>query len=710
MREEAQGEIFMKITTEKSADIDWKPKNIDIDLANINFEIDALQNELINKYLRQDKRFLTAWFTNFTPLFIQFIKDKVHLGEPITISIMGQTRCQPKGSKLLMANGEWKNIEDVKIGDRVISPQQDDSILFSNVIEVNKGHSKNNYLVMDKIRKKPLYFCSENHKIPFNFPSKIKRCLLPNGKRANGIIKWKIIHLTPNNFMELSELYVQSRSITSFLSPEIKYFEERKNPNIEPYSLGMYIGDGFYSSTKLKENKNWECNQLGITTSNKKIIKHISQFYKPMYKLKGKGCDTYKYSAKSNFFKQIGLLGYKGKKANKKFIPKECLLADINYRKKLLAGLIDSDGTLEKNIWVICSVSKQLSEDIKFLVNSLGGQANIIKNKIKKGIYKGKVYYKIYTILHTKLPLISKNKIRKINKFNRKNQNSIVIFIKKTKPSKVFGITIDSPSQWYVTDNFMVTHNSGKSTSAITVAGLIMEARRRLMDTEHILENEYKLLEVLKNNKITQFGDAFVIDESKQAVYGVGSTARKFKLSDIQNIIAVNNISTLWLRPDGWSFDNSQYGLRAFGRGQFYKDGTLCPVRINKFMLYNLQESSAGGSLPLGMIYLPHFEDILKNGKQLWKDYSQKKQNWVDDEQHGEADTMMTQAFSVAEKIYTYPRFQLLKSGSQKKTFIATALGSEATTGETKQIYEIIKLLENGFTLQEIKDFNKPRQ
>src|SRR3990170_3358460 len=70
----------------------WKTKFIDLDITEIVFDLDALQAELLNRYLRQDKNFLRAYYTNYTNLFFQFIKDKVRLGEPTTLSLMGQTR------------------------------------------------------------------------------------------------------------------------------------------------------------------------------------------------------------------------------------------------------------------------------------------------------------------------------------------------------------------------------------------------------------------------------------------------------------------------------------------------------------------------------------------------------------------------------------------------------------------------------------------
>lgn len=244
----------------------------------------------------------------------------------------------------------------------------------------------------------------------------------------------------------------------------------------------------------------------------------------------------------------------------------------------------------------------------------------------------------------------------------------------------------------------------GKSTSAITVAGLIMEAKGKLMSADKICENEFAFIEDLKKS---EFGDCYVIDESKQAVFGVGSMAKKFKLQDVQNIIAVNNISTIWLKPDKWSFEGSQYGLRAFGRGQYYYDGKLAEARVNRFMLYNLQESSAGGSLPLGMVYIPHFQDILKNGDELWESYSAKKQAWVNKEVAGGQDNIMNAMYNVAERLWNSPQFKALKTKGERQAFISLMMGNEVTKGEISQLLEVIKLMDRGITLDQIKDVNK---
>jgi len=78
----------------------------------------------------------------------------------------GRVGCQPKGDKVLMADGSWKNIEDVKVGDEVISPQLDGTNKFSKVTWTTKWMCDEIYDVISTGSKKKLYSCSYNHKIP----------------------------------------------------------------------------------------------------------------------------------------------------------------------------------------------------------------------------------------------------------------------------------------------------------------------------------------------------------------------------------------------------------------------------------------------------------------------------------------------------------------------------------------------------------------
>lgn len=82
------------MTKEKSnnEEISLKDLKFSFDLKDCNYEMDILQNKLLEFYLRADPRFRQAFYMNYTSEFLQFIKDKTRLNEPIHISIMGVVR------------------------------------------------------------------------------------------------------------------------------------------------------------------------------------------------------------------------------------------------------------------------------------------------------------------------------------------------------------------------------------------------------------------------------------------------------------------------------------------------------------------------------------------------------------------------------------------------------------------------------------------
>jgi hypothetical protein len=73
------------------------------DLSKANYQLDSLQNELLQFYVRADKRFRRAFSMNYTNQFLQYIRDKTRLNEPIAISVMGGTRQGKSYSSISLA-------------------------------------------------------------------------------------------------------------------------------------------------------------------------------------------------------------------------------------------------------------------------------------------------------------------------------------------------------------------------------------------------------------------------------------------------------------------------------------------------------------------------------------------------------------------------------------------------------------------------------
>jgi hypothetical protein len=170
----------------------------------------------------------------------------------------------------------------------------------------------------------------------------------------------------------------------------------------------------------------------------------------------------------NEFTARIKKLGLMGKLANEKFIPKQYMLSNIDNRLELLNGLLDSDGEVNKSGCSVyfSSTSKQLIEDISFIVNSLGGVVKGGKPRRKSFSYKGekrigKESYQITISLPPEIELF---------KFGRKKE--LVKPKSKYLPSRFIDkieyignietkcIVVDNDSHTYLTDNLIVTHNT----------------------------------------------------------------------------------------------------------------------------------------------------------------------------------------------------------------------------------------------------------
>lgn len=232
---------------------------------------------------------------------------------------------------------------------------------------------------------------------------------------------------------------------------------------------------------------------------------------------------------------------------------------------------------------------------------------------------------------------------------------------------------------------------SGKSYTMITVCYLIMALYNKRFTMDYICGNAYEFIEKLKVMPEEDLMDSvFLIDEEKMTVFGVGSIAKKMKIADVQNIIAINNISTIMLNPSSWANKEATYGLRTFGR--------CFGTKTVRMMLYNLSEKGKGGEMPMGMIYLPIFTEVLEKeyADRLEKEYLAKKNAWVKQEMRGEGDVLAEIKKTSAKGFVKDSKYLDLKSKTLRITYINQKMGSEWTKTEVEEIESITRLLRQG--------------
>ncbi len=147
----------------------------------------------------------------------------------VLIGTTGRRGCQPKGSKVLMADGELKNIEDIKQGDLVLSPQEDGSHMYSKVLETTQWDCKENYDVIDINRKKRyLYSCSYNHLIPIFHNKRInhftaKQCFKKYNSYKDNLIHTFSIQKFHNSLLPSELVYKKIEIGIEKAKPEMVY-------------------------------------------------------------------------------------------------------------------------------------------------------------------------------------------------------------------------------------------------------------------------------------------------------------------------------------------------------------------------------------------------------------------------------------------------------------------------------------------------------
>lgn len=255
---------------------------------------------------------------------------------------------------------------------------------------------------------------------------------------------------------------------------------------IDPYLLGVFLGDG--SSRVITPT---------ITTPDEFIINEITNLLPQGNKLtKSKNCkkgitsqnDCYTYGISridittgiNPFLKHLKDLNLFYKMSYDKFIPEIYLHASTQQRLHLLQGLLDTDGTIGKDgVVSFCSASEILSLGVQYLVRSLGGKA-WISTRIPNYTYlgqklQGRMAYQVNIQYKKQSELFRLPK--KKERTNDNNQYSPtlklkVISIKSIGFKEAQCISIDHPDHLYVTDQFIVTHNTLCSLLAISKIGL----------------------------------------------------------------------------------------------------------------------------------------------------------------------------------------------------------------------------------------------
>lgn len=356
--------------------------------------------------------------------------------EPHTIEVILHTRWNPlsKSTPVLTANRGWTTHGDLVVGDYVFQPNGKPT----KVVKVHPDVYVDNCF---EFSNDDVIISGDHHLWDvYDYGNRKQRlmetCEIMKRKTRKGI-KNPRGNFYFNNYEPLEYPHI--------------------NVPIDPYWLGLWLGDGNKDSARISSDIN------DIKYSCESTPYEITSYYH------GDGKTVFAQYSHQKILENLRKLGvYKNK-----HIPELYLHNSYDIRMNLLAGLIDSDGYLKKGENGVCFVNTDINllKGVYELLVGLGFNVRVYKrtaekmNKSKKGsktkidIITRNDVYELYFVPHLSIPTrIPRKKI--IRNSVKKRRISLT---DKYKVEPVLGncITVEAEDGMYlVGKNLTPTHNS----------------------------------------------------------------------------------------------------------------------------------------------------------------------------------------------------------------------------------------------------------
>jgi hypothetical protein len=354
---------------------------------------------------------------------------------------MGLGKANRTTSRVYTPNG-YKLMGDIQIGDKVINPDG----RYANVTGVFPQGVMDIYRVVFSDGSSTEV--TEDHLWAVNSPLRKWRERPLQIKSLREIMSNSLAHPTTGNY----QVFI----------PMVKpvQFVKRALP-IHPYLLGVLLGDGGLSKGTVK-----------LTSADQEILEQVKNYLPSPVLLKSDGSkygwrlSMGRKNVRNPLLDQLRILGLAEHTSPEKFIPEDYLYSDVEDRLALLQGLMDTDGSATSEVKVEYSTtSPLLAENVKELVQSLGGTVRL-RSRITFYTHKGekragRTSYRLYIKLPSNImPFRLSRKANAYHPAGKYEPHRSIVKIEYVGQDYAQCIMLDSENQLYVTDEYIVTHNT----------------------------------------------------------------------------------------------------------------------------------------------------------------------------------------------------------------------------------------------------------
>lgn len=232
---------------------------------------------------------------------------------------------------------------------------------------------------------------------------------------------------------------------------------------LDPWVLGAYLGDGCCSEGGSVLLTNREQDVVAKFNKQLPLSDVLSDSVDGLSHRVRRSSRTNKPSDTKTILESLSLVC---KDCYNKFVPSAYKYGPREIRLEVLRGILDTDGFVENRGVEISTSSKMMRDDITFLVRSLGGLVTVnehIPTFTVDGVKKlGAIAYRMYLWFSNGIVPVSSAKHLAKWKHDKAIRRTLrgIADVKFVGEKECQCITVDSPDRLYVTDDFILTHNS----------------------------------------------------------------------------------------------------------------------------------------------------------------------------------------------------------------------------------------------------------
>lgn len=262
----------------------------------------------------------------------------------------GGGKCLSINTLILMADGTVKKVQNVEVGDQVMGPDSNPR----NVLSLAHGREQMYDIIPVKGKT---YGVNESHILSLKMSC-----------AASGYKKGEIVNISVKDYLATSNNF---KHYAKGYRVGVEFPEQAVELN--PYFLGLWLGDGNSNlpaittmDDEIKEFiKEFATAENLSTRTHNKIGNKASSLVLTQGRVKGGPLVSYNTNSVTAKLRHYDLL-------NNKHVPQAYKSNSRKVRLDVLAGLIDSDGSVHNGGYDFISKYETLANDVIFLARSLG--------------------------------------------------------------------------------------------------------------------------------------------------------------------------------------------------------------------------------------------------------------------------------------------------------------------------------------------------